>query len=71
MRRISIISEPRPRTRLTVEQKQAIRNQFYAVRDQWCETAESEQIDWERLFELHCQMQLMQRQYPWIKKGVA
>lgn len=63
-------ASPSPRrTRLTVEQKQAVRDHYYALRDEWCLGLEEEQIDWQFLFDLHYEMLQLEYQHPWIKKG--
>jgi hypothetical protein len=64
----SASSSPR-RTRLTVEQKQAVRDRYYSLRDQWCMTLETSEIDWQSLFDLHWEMLEMERQHPWIKRA--
>ena len=57
------------RTRLTVEQKQAVRDRYYSLRDQWCETLESATIDWEALFNFHFQILQIEQAHPWIKRA--
>ena len=65
-------SSPSPRrTRLTPEQKKAVRDRYYLLRDQWCQTLESDQIDWEALFHFHFEMLQMEQIHPWLKKAVA
>ena len=59
----------RPRTRLTVSEKQAIRDHYYALRDEWCLELEEDQIDWQFLFDLHYEMLQLEHQHPWIKQG--
>jgi hypothetical protein len=62
-------SQSRRRTRLTAEQKQAVRDRYYNVRDQWCMTLETQQIDWQRLFDLHFEMLQIEQAHPWIKRA--
>jgi hypothetical protein len=62
--------QPRPRTRLNDSEKQAIRNRFNAIKDEWCLTLETDPIDWQHLFDLHWEMYLLEHQHPWVKKAV-
>jgi hypothetical protein len=65
-------ASPSPRrTRLSAEQKQVVRDRYYSLRDQWCQTLESAAIDWEALFNFHFQMLQLEQAHPWIKKGAA
>jgi len=62
-------ASPSRRTRLTAEQKKAVRDRYYLLRDQWCQTLESAQIDWEALFIFHFEMLQMEQTYLWIRRG--
>jgi hypothetical protein len=63
-------ASPSPRrTRLSAEQKQAVRDRYCLLRDQWCQTLESAQIDWTRLFDLHYAMLQLEQAHPWIKRA--
>jgi hypothetical protein len=59
----------RPGTRLTIPERQAIRDHYYALRDEWCMELEEDQIDWQFLFDLHYEMLQLENQHPWIKQG--
>jgi hypothetical protein len=62
-------SQSARRTRLTAEQKQAVRDRYYNVRNQWCMTLETSEVDWQRLFDLHYEMLQMEQAHPWIKRA--
>lgn len=60
------------RTRLTAEQKQAIRDHFYNVCDQWCSmTLDTEAINSDRFSDLQWEMYQLKQQHPWLKKAAA
>jgi hypothetical protein len=60
------------RPRLTTEQKQAIRNHFYSLCDQWCEmTWDKEAVNSDRFYALQCEMYQLRQQYPWLNKAAA
>jgi hypothetical protein len=63
--------QPGPRTRLKDSEKEAIRNHYNAIKDEWCLALEDEPIDWEFLFDLHWEMYELEHQHPWVKKAVA
>jgi hypothetical protein len=63
-------ASPSPhRTRLTGEQKKAVRDRYYMLRDQWCLTLESAEIDWQALFTFHFEMLQLEQAHPWIKRA--
>lgn len=59
------------RTRLTDEQKRAIREHRNCLLQKWGEGMDSPSIDWQQLFDVHWELYLLERRYPWLKKAVA
>jgi hypothetical protein len=59
------------RTRLTAEQKQEIREHRNCLLQKWGAGLDSPSIDWEQLFDVHWELELLERRYPWLKKAVA
>jgi hypothetical protein len=65
-------ASPSPRrTRLTVEQKQHIRNHRNSLLQQWGQKLDDSPTDWQALFDIHWELYLLERQHPWLKKVVA
>jgi hypothetical protein len=65
-------ASPSPRrTRLTDEQKQAIRTHRNCLLQKWAEGLDSPTMDWQQLFDVHWELLLLERQHPWLKKAVA
>ena len=58
-----------PRTRLTAEQKQTLRNHRNFLLEKWAEGLDSESIDWQELFDLHWELYKLERQHPWLKRA--
>jgi hypothetical protein len=61
----------RPCVRLSDSEKQAIRNRYNAIKDEWCQTLEGTPLDWQRLFDAHWEMYELEHQHPFVKKAVA
>jgi hypothetical protein len=65
-------ASPSPRrTRLTNEQKQAIREHRNLLLQKWALGLDSPGIDWQQLFDVHWELSLLERRHPWLKKAVA
>jgi hypothetical protein len=39
------------------------------LRDQWCLTLKSAEIDWQALFTFHFEMLQLEQAHPWIKRA--
>jgi hypothetical protein len=59
------------RIRLADSEKQAIRDHFHALRDQWCLALETEPLDWQHLLDLHWEMAELEHKHPFVKKAAA
>ncbi len=64
-------SQSTRRTRLTAEQKQTIRQHRNFLLQKWGEGLDSSSINWQELFDVHWELYLLERRYPWLKKAVA
>ena len=60
-----------PRTRLTAEQKQTIRAHRNFLLQKWAQQLNESPTDWQALFDIHWELYLLERRYPWLKKAVA
>jgi hypothetical protein len=65
-------ASPSPhRTRPTAEQKQAIREHRNFLLQKWGQGLDATPLDWEHLFNVHWELHMLEREYPWLKKAMA